>query len=153
MQSSSPAHVLVVAHKTAATPALLDAVAQRAARGPSWFHLLVPNPHPPGWRPAHAAHPDVSDGEQILALAVPLIEEATHRPVDGSVSPRHDPMDAIEEALHDGDFDEIILSTLPRSVSRWLHMDLPRRVEHLGLPVTTVIAREGAGAPSPAPPK
>jgi hypothetical protein len=151
MESSSPAHVLVVAHKTAATPALLDAVAQRAARGPAWFHLLVPNPHPSGWRPAHAAHPEVSDGEQVLALALPLIEEATRRPVDGSVSPRHDPMDAIEEALHDGDFDEIILSTLPRSVSRWLHMDLPRRVEHLGLPVTTVIAREGAGSTAPAP--
>jgi hypothetical protein len=151
MESSSPAHVLVVAHKTAATPALLDAVAQRAARGPAWFHLLVPNPHAPGWGPAYAAHPDVSDGEQILALAVPLIEAATHRPVDGSVSPRHDPMDAIEEALRDGDFDEIILSTLPRNVSRWLHMDLPRRVQHLGLPVTTVIAREGAGATAPAP--
>ncbi len=151
MESSSPAHVLVVAHKTAATPALLDAVAQRAARGPAWFHLLVPNPHAPGWGPAYAAHPDVSDGEQILALAVPLIEAATHRPVDGSVSPRHDPMDAIEEALRDGDFDEIILSTLPRSVSRWLHMDLPRRVAHLGLPVTTVIAREGAGTTAPAP--
>jgi hypothetical protein len=151
MESSSPAHVLVVAHKTAATPALLDAVRQRAARGPAWFHLLVPNPHPPSWRPAEAKHPDVTEGEQVLALALPLIEEATHRPVDGSVSPRHDPMDAIEEALHDGDFDEIILSTLPRSVSRWLHMDLPRRVGHLGLPVTTVIAREGAGATSPAP--
>jgi hypothetical protein len=141
MESSSPAHVLVVAHKTAATPALLEAVRERAARGPAWFHLLVPNPHPPGWRPAQAGHPNVTEGEQVLALALPLIEEATHRPVDGSVSPRHDPMDAIEEALHDGDFDEIILSTLPRSVSRWLHMDLPRRVEHLGLPVTTVTAQ------------
>ena len=50
-------------------------------------------------------------------------------------------MDAIEEALHDGDFHEIILSTLPRHVSRWLHADLPRRVAHLGLPVTTVVAR------------
>jgi hypothetical protein len=64
--------------------------------------------------------------------------------VDGSVSARHDPMDAIEEALHDGDFDEIILSTLPRGVSRWLHLDLPHRVGHLGLPLTTVVAHEGA---------
>jgi hypothetical protein len=59
-------------------------------------------------------------------------------------------MDAIEEALYEGDFDEIILSTLPRSVSRWLHMDLPRRVAHLGLLVTTVVAHERAGATSPA---
>jgi hypothetical protein len=152
MEASSPAHVLVVAHKTAATPPLLEAVRRRAARGPAWFHLLVPNPHPPSWRPSEVAHPNVTEGEQVLALALPLIEEAAHRPVDGSVSPRHDPMDAIEEALRGGDFDEIILSTLPRSVSRWLHMDLPRRVEHLGLPVTTVVAREGAGAPAPAPP-
>ena len=58
------------------------------------------------------------------------------------MSPRHDPMDAIEEALHDGDFDEIILSTLPPTVSRWLHLDLPHRVAHLGLPLTTVVAQE-----------
>ena len=132
MEFADPAHVLVVAHKTAATPALLDAVWQRAERGPCFFHLLVPSPGPGG----------AGDGEQVLALALPLLEEAGHRPVTGSVSARHDPMDAIEETLHDGDFDEIILSTLPRSVSRWLHIDLPRRVAHLGLPVTTVIARD-----------
>jgi hypothetical protein len=145
MQASSPARVLVVAHKTAATPALLEAVRERAARGPARFHLLVPNPHHPSWHPADAAHPDVTEGEQVLALALPLIEEACGgSPADGSVSRRHDPMDAIEETLHDQDFDEIILSTLPWAVSRWLHLDLPHRVAHLGLPLTTVIAQERA---------
>jgi hypothetical protein len=138
MDDESPAHVLVVAHRTAATPALLGAIRERAARGPCWFHLLVPHPQPGGWH-----HVDVErEGERVLARAVPLMEEAARRPVDGSVSVRHDPMDAIEEALMGDDFDEIILSTLPRSVSRWLHLDLPRRVAHLGLPVTTVIADE-----------
>jgi hypothetical protein len=127
------AHVLVVAHKTAATPALLEAVRARAARGPARFHLLVPNQ----W-----VHPGAGEGEQVLALALPLIEEAAEGRADGSVSPRHDPMDAIEEALLSGDFDEIILSTLPRAVSVWLHIELPRRVAHLGLPVTTVVAHE-----------
>jgi hypothetical protein len=147
MSSSSDLHVLVVAHKTAATPALLDAIRERAQRGPARFHLLVPNPHHPSWHVSELAHPKVSEGEQVLALALPLIEEAAEgAPVDGSVSGRHDPMDAIEEALHDGDFDEIILSTLPRAVSRWLHIDLPHRVAHLGLPLTTVVANEGAKA-------
>ena len=49
-------------------------------------------------------------------------------------------MDAIEEALHEGEFSEVILSTLPQHVSRWLHSDLPRRVAHLGIQVTTVTA-------------
>jgi uncharacterized membrane-anchored protein len=140
------ARVLVVAHKTAATPALLNAVRRRTARGPVRFHLLVPNPEHASWRPAEADHPNVTEGEQVLALALPLIEEAAGSPADGSVSTRHDPMDAIEESLHGRDFDEIILSTLPRSVSRWLHIDLPSRVAHLGLPVTTVTAQERLAA-------
>jgi hypothetical protein len=148
MDSSNPAHVLVVAHTTAATPALLDAIRERAARGPAWFHLLVPDPSPADWRPARAERRQrIAERERALAHAVALIEEAAHRPTDGSLSTRHDPMDAIEEAVYGADFDEIILSTRPLGVSRWLHADLPRRVAHLGLPVTTVIAgdREPAG--------
>jgi hypothetical protein len=127
MDLAIPAHVLVVANRTAATPALLDAVRQRADVGPSYFHLLVPKA--PG-------------AEAVVARAVPLIEEAAHRPVTGSVSQWADPMDAIEQALHDGDFDEIILSTLAPRVSRWLRLDLTRRVAHLGLPLTTVVGEE-----------
>jgi hypothetical protein len=144
MEASSTARVLVVAHKTAATPALINAVRERAARGPARFHLLVPNPHHPDLRHlSDVTHPSVSEGEQVLALALPLIEEACGGcPTDGTVSPRHDPMDAIEETLHEEDFDEIILSTLPPHASRWLHMDLPSRVAHLGLPLTLVVAEE-----------
>ena len=41
--SDSRVSVLVVAHKTAATQPLLDAVRERAGRGPCRFTLLVPN--------------------------------------------------------------------------------------------------------------
>ena len=138
----SVADVLVVAHKTAASPTLLAAIRERAARGSARFHLLVPNP---------AEHAELTeserqqrhlDGEHVLAFALPLIDEAAGGPVGGSVSHRHDPMDAIEETLQGGDFHEIIVSTLPRSVSRWLHANLPSRVAHHGLPVTTVVARD-----------
>jgi hypothetical protein len=46
-------------------------------------------------------------------------------------------------------YDEIIISTLSPRVSRWLHMDVPHRLNVLGLPVTTVSAR-GAVVPEPA---
>jgi uncharacterized membrane-anchored protein len=141
-ETSDTAEVLVVAHRTATTPGLLDAIRERAAKGPARFHLLVPRP---------AGHLDVTEAERrearteaehVLVLALPLIDEASGGRADGSVSIRHDPMDAIEETLRSGRFHEIMLSTLPHSVSRWLHVDLPRRVAHLGLPVTTVTARQ-----------
>ena len=140
------ANVLVVAHRTAATPALLEAIRARAAQGPAGFHLLVPNPAEHAEVTAAEREKAHTEGEHVLALALPLIDQAAGEHATGSVSIRHDPMDAIEETLHDGDFQEIILSTLPRSVSRWLHVDLPSRVEHLGVPVTTVVAEERAAA-------
>jgi hypothetical protein len=146
VEASAPARVLVVADQTAATPALIDAVRARAARGPAEFHLLVPNPIVADWHPLHPERHEMSRAKKVLTLALPLLDEAAGGHVHGTASIRHDPMDAIEEALQSGTFDEIILSTLPHSVSRWLHVDLPRRVEHLGLPVTTVIARERSSA-------
>jgi hypothetical protein len=128
MYHADPAHVLVIANRTAATQALLDAIHARVERdGAVYFHLLVPR--------SPNAH-------TVVDRAVPLIEAAAHRPVTGSVARRIDPMDAVEEALHDGDFDEIILSTLSPHASRWLRMDLPSRVAHLGLPLTLVVAEE-----------
>jgi hypothetical protein len=121
----SPAHILVVAHATADSPALLQALRERTERGPCWFHVVVPAGH---------------DGRRSLVDAIRSMEAAAHRPVTGSVSSRHDPMDVVEEALMADDFDEIILSTPPAALARRLHVDLAHRVAHLGLPLTTVIA-------------
>jgi uncharacterized membrane-anchored protein len=140
----SVADVLVVAHETAATPALLDAIRARALQGAATFHLLIPNTS------EYAELTDAEraerhrDAEKKLAEALPLVQEAAGSPATGTVSYRHDPMDAIEETLHNGGFHEIILSTLPHHLSHWLHVDLPDRLHHLGLPITTVIAEPAA---------
>ena len=141
MESSGPARVLVVAHKTAATPALLDAVRERAARGPAQFTLLVPNT-------THGLHTLIdpedqthSEADQILELALPLLEEAAGGPVEGIVGDAS-PMDAIADAVNLHGFDEVIISTLPKTVSKWVKLDLASKVSVLGLPVTTVTAKE-----------
>jgi hypothetical protein len=145
MESSAPARVLVVAHKTAATPALIEAVRERAQRSPAKFTLLVPNP-------AHGLHVVVdpedveeSEGHQVLELAIPLLEEAAGDRVEGMVGDPS-PMNAIQDAINIHGFDEVIISTLPARVSKWLKLDLPSKITGLGLPVTTVTARDRAAA-------
>lgn len=139
MTTPDVTRVLVVTDRTAATPALLDTIRGRAARGPAEFRILVPNPAGAEWHPTHSdSHKQVDEAKLVLAQALPLVEEAAGHAVQGVVSIRHDAMDAIEETLHNEKFDEIILATAPHGIERWLHVDLPHRVAHLGLPVTTV---------------
>ncbi len=133
-EESDTRDVLVVANRTAATPALLGQVRERAARGPCRFTLLVPRTY---WD-ADTEHAAVS-----LELAIPLLEEAAGGHVDGLIG-GDDPLRAVEAALESRAYDEIIISTLPARVSHWLHIDLPARVQKLGLPVTVVTARKGA---------
>jgi hypothetical protein len=50
-------------------------------------------------------------------------------------------MAAIEKAVAEQQFDEIILSTLPAGVSRWLALDLPSRIRRkFHVPLTVVTA-------------
>jgi hypothetical protein len=143
--SESPARVLVVANKTAATPALLAAVRERAQKSPATFTLLIPNP-------AHGLHKLVdpedqeqSEAEATLELALPLMEDAAGGRVEGMIGDP-EPLAAIQDAINLHGFDEIIISTLPTRVSRWLRLDLPHKAAGLGLPVTTVTARSREGA-------
>jgi hypothetical protein len=149
MESSAPARVLVVAHKTAATPALLAAVRDRAARGPCTFTLLVPNPVHGFDRVADPEDAGSTEADAVLDLALPLLEEAAGGPVEGLIGDP-DPLAAVQDAINLRGFDEVIVSTLSRRMSKWLHLDLPRKVAGLGLPVTTVTAGERPRAEAPA---
>ena len=124
--------ILIVAHRTAATPSLLERVRERAAEGPCRFTLLVPRP---------LLDADTDETAITLELAIPLLEQAAGSHVAGLLGDA-DPYHAVTAALAGGGFDEVIISTLPARVSRWLHLDLPARVERLGLPVTVVTARQ-----------
>jgi hypothetical protein len=141
----SAARVLVVANKTAATPSLLDCVRERAAKGPCEFTLLVPNT-------THGLHKVVdpedqsqNEAEAVIELALPLLEEAAGCPVDAMIGVP-EPLAAIQDAVNVHGFDELIISTLPTRVSKWLRLDLPSKAAGLGLPVTTVTARSRENA-------
>jgi hypothetical protein len=148
MESSAPARILVVAHRTAATPPLLEAVWKRATAGPAVFTLLVPNAVHGLHRMIDAEDVDQSEAQLVLDLALPLLSEAVGGDVDGLIGDAS-PLDAVADAVNLRGYDEIIVSTLPRRVSRWLHMDLPSKLKGLGLPVTTVVAKDSS-APLPA---
>ena len=145
MESSKPTRVLIVANRTAATPALIEAVRHRAASGPCTFTLLVPH----SWQGLHRltsaedTHTDTDQSEAVLELA-PLLEDAAGDEVEGVIGDA-DPLAAIQDAVNRRGFNEIILSTLPAHVSRWLKLDLPSKVMGLGLPVTHVEARARSG--------
>jgi hypothetical protein len=138
MESSAvPTRVLVVAHKTAATQPLLDAVRARSARGPCTFTLLVPNAAHGLHRVVDAEDQGAGETQGVLDVALPKLSEAAGGAVEGIVGDP-DPVAAVHDAINLRGFDEIIISTLPTHVSRWLRLDLPSKVSGMGLPVTTI---------------
>jgi hypothetical protein len=123
---SQRTRVLIVANRTASTPRLIEAVRRRAEAGPCEFALLIP---------------DVTDrkaADWTLETAQRLLRPAARGRIEGLVG-GPDPFESVRGAVGDGNFDEIIVSTLPRRVSKWLRRDLIRRVEGLGLPVTPIV--------------
>src|SRR5687768_11662307 len=100
--------ILIVAHRTAATPTLIDHIRGRGAAERCRFTLLVPE--------LPAGGPE--EAEETLELALPLLEEATGEPVEGLVGPS-DALLAVERLLVSRTFDEVIVSTMPERVSHW----------------------------------
>jgi cell pole-organizing protein PopZ len=137
MESSTLVRVLVVAHKTAATKPLADAVRERAQRDRCTFTLLVPNFAPGLHKVVDPEDQGANQADNVLEQALPVLSEAAGTRVAGFIGDA-DPVAAIHDAINLRGFDEIIISTLSPRVSRWLRLDLPSKVSGMGLPVTTV---------------
>jgi hypothetical protein len=123
---------LVVANRTAATPLLLEEIRRRAVKQPTTFVLLRPT----------VSSRDTSDW--TLDEAVKALRRAASGPtrqlrvdVEGRAG-GPDAFETVKQALADGDFDDVIVSTLSKRTSEWLRRDLPRRIEALDVPVTVI---------------
>ena len=133
MDAPTEHRTLIVANLTASTPFLLQEISRLAAERPTKFSLLVP-----GVDPSKAA-------DWSLETAEKLLSRAADSPVKGSLGGQ-DPLESIREAIAGGNYDDVLISTLPKRRSEWLRKDLPTRVSELGIPVSVITPPE---EPSP----
>ena len=135
------ARVLVVANRTAESPELLDALRARTVQGPCTFTLLIPaTPHGLAW--AADTH---AGGDEAERHRAGFVEELRREGLDVAAARvgDADPLAAIQDECNFNAYDELIVSTLPLHLSRWLRVDLPRKARAAtGLPVTHVVGSE-----------
>src|SRR3954470_22833913 len=154
--------ILVVANRTLGQDSLLEAIRSRVADGPCEFALIVPATAPTSGESRVVSSPDAAWGgaarqagdfllpERSFEQAQQRLEYGLERfrrvgaAVNGHVG-NSSALDAIGEALQGRQFDEIIISTLPRRMSRWLHQDIPHRAKRkFRLPVTVITPEHAA---------
>ena len=134
------ARVLLVANKTLGSGEVSEFVRNRMSEEECQFTLLVPAT-PRSYRAAASGPANVSEGVPPSHAAEDDYEHARARleyglgvlrslgaAVDGDVGDPN-PAKAISEVLTRRQFDEVALSTLPKSASRWLRLDIPHQVE------------------------
>jgi hypothetical protein len=136
---ATKARVLVVANRTADSPELIAALRQRALRAPSRFTLLVPAvPYGLAWAADMKAG---RSGAAARAESGAARMRMSGIEVDAALVGDPDPVAAAGDVLHGDRFDEVIVSTLPRGVSRWLRLSLPDRLRRaFTVPVAQVTA-------------
>jgi hypothetical protein len=151
--------VLVVANQTIGGPELRRELERRVQAGECSFHVVVPNTAAANYHVVPAAGglvpmPTLATGYGGPATDEEATEEAQGRLQDvlaelgelgaraeGSLG-RADPVEAVGDVLATGHFDEVVVATLPKRVSRWLGSGVPDQIgRRFGLPVTTVVAR------------
>lgn len=150
---------LVVANQTLEGLELQEELRKRVTEGPSSFYVLVPNTRAAHYHVVPAAGGVVPMPTIVTGYGGPesdeeATEQARHRlerilaalTAAGVKAEGHlgsaNPLEAMDNALAERQFDEIIVATLPRRFSRWLKADLPHQAERrFGLPVTTIVTK------------
>ena len=132
------ARILVVANKTAESPELVEALKGKGTE--HQYVLVVPAS---GGVLEKAADPDAAREHTQPHLDAALEKlRAEGFSIEGSVGDS-DPIAAVQDAVNFGEFDEIVISTLPIRASKWLKLDLPSKAERAsGLPVTHVETKQ-----------
>ena len=137
--------ILIVANQTLPSEALATEVASRIEAGARDFHVVVPATPPPGSGFTWDEDAARSAAEERLASFIAGIRDQGAN-ADGEIGDR-DPVAAVRDAARNRDVAEIILSTLPAGVSRWLRQDVPSRLRGaLTVPVVVVEERRKATA-------
>ncbi len=136
-------HYLVVAHQTATSAELLQCVAELAAFDPATvFTVLVPA--------TPVVHLLTWEEGETNQFARQRAEEARERFEGSGLNVAQakvgdgSPLLAIGDELraHPGEYDAVVLSTLPPGLSRWLRLDVHHQAERkFGLPVIHVMAQ------------
>ena len=132
---------LIVANQTLTSQSLADEITARLADGPLRAHVVVPL-SPVGGRLTW-------DEDESRTVAQDRLDDVVKRlrdmgaEADGEVGDR-DPVMAVRDALRGREVDEIIVSTLPKGLSRWLGEDVPSRLrDSVAVPVTVVTQPTG----------
>lgn len=129
-----PRRYLVVANQSIGGETLTRRVTELLAERPCSFHVVVP-----------ATGSDRAQAAWRLRRALALLDGLGVK-ARGEVGPPG-PLEAVEGVLAREQVDEVIVSTLPASLSRWLAADVPGLVaRRFGLPVTTVVAERAPAA-------
>lgn len=133
--------VLVVANRTADSEALIHQLVTRHRQGGISVTLLAP------------AVWEIEDPHGGRESALRRLRSAKKRLAESGIEVScvlgdPDPMTAFEREWIRGGYDEVVVSTLAGGLSRWLRLDLPRRIQRAAAdkPVTHIIA---AGTPAP----
>ena len=148
--------ILVVANKTLGSSDLLQSIQDRMTKGPCEFTLLVPAiPHarrestmetltrritnlPVTDEARGADEADYEHARGRVAFGIEQLQELG-ADVDGEVGDAH-PFKAVEDALSQREYDEIIVSTLTKRAGGWTSQDLPSKVKRKFKGPVTVVA-------------